>query len=506
MSVKRNSCFVLAVFFLALFFVISLSASADDPESHTLFPDGNGGFILLDSEHNMTYIDRTGKTSRLPDTNFEILTVVSNNNESYAVGYADELVIMQKCSKKREFLMAGITEPKSGCIAVNDSCDIFLANESIGDLVYKIAPDGQTEKAAVTNGDVELLFFHNGSGKVFALTSGGVTDVAENRFIPCKVPVLPIKLNNNICADADGNVYSFSEEDGFVKKAEFHGFRSLCCTDNAVFMLRGSSVIKADINGNRLGEYTPADNMISEIASSGESVAVVCGGKVKVLKDTDLILKHDGSEQETAAEPSDEPFDGSSEISSGKTSEKASKKASAAGTESKQASKESSRIQSSRVQESSVRDKSRQDMPDIESRQEYPPVILESSRYNIENGIVNDVPYGTTVAALKKELSSDGDLRFFTYKGKETKSGKLGTGATVEVTLNGKAYDYRIVVPGDVTGEGSRNTGDTRMTVKMYTGEIEPDKYQLLAADMNRNGIFDIQDVCILCGEYYMSL
>ena len=504
MSAKRKSAILLSIFLLALFFAFSVSVRADNTVHCTLYPDGNSGFILVGSDsHSITFIRSSGRKSNLPNVHFDIKGVISNNITSYALEYTDDMIMLQECSSEKNFLMAGSSTPKSGCIAINDNSDIFLVTEDTDDLVYKITPDGQAQKAAVIGESINLLFFHIGSGKVFALTDSGITDIEENRFISCASPVLPVKLNNNTCSDANGNIYSFSEETGFVKTAEFKGFHSICCTDDAVFLLRDNTVTKTDMSGIMLGEYSLTDIIIDDILSSGNSIALVCGNDVIVLKESQFRLpQEEKSDPETTKESSEESIEEASGKSSGKTTSKR--------EESKSVSRESSLSQSSssqRTRESSISTQNSKSKAvyEKENSRRYPEIILESSIYTIEDNTISGIPYGTTIAMLKKNLISDGSLRFFNYKGKALNSGKLGTGAIVEVTFNGETHDYHIVVSGDVTGEGSFNTNDVRKIIKMSTGEENPDKYQLLAADVNHDGEFDICDVCMLCNEYYRN-
>lgn len=497
MSVKRKSAIVFGAFLFALFFVLSLSARADEKAQCTLYPDGRGGFVIAgEDHHSVTLMDINGKKSETQEVHFYIEGVISNNNASYAMEYADELLRLQELGSKMNFLMAGCETPKAGCVAINDSGDIFIVPENCDDLVYKITPDGQTEKLMLTGESIDLLFFHNSSGRVFALTQSGVADIENNRFAACTCPVLPAKLNNNICADADGNVFAFSEDTGFTKIADFKDFREICCTEDAVFLLNGNTVIKSDMNGSILGEYSPKDDVIDNIAASGNCIAVVCGGEVRMLKETQFRLpQEEEPSHETAGEPSEE--------TSGKAQDSREESKSVSRANSRRESSKTSAV--SRAQESSARSQASRAEASKENISRYPEIILESSIYTIDDNIISGIPYDTTIAVLKRNLTSDGELRFFTYKGKELKSGRLGTGAAVEVTINGAAHEYRIVVSGDVTGEGSCNTNDVRRIIKMSTGEVSPDRYQLMAADVNHDGEFDVRDVCMLCNEYYKN-
>ena len=161
---------------------------------------------------------------------------------------------------------------------------------------------------------------------------------------------------------------------------------------------------------------------------------------------------------------------------------------------------------SRRTQDRSSRTESSSVLPQNEEVSHKTDIMIESDTYIIRDSVIENVPYETTIAMIKKNIRYSGEMRFINYNGKELKSGKLGTGAVIEITAaNGQTYRYDLVVPGDITGEGSFNSNDVRKIVKAATNEEELSTPQLLAADVNHDDVFDILDISILCGEYYKN-
>ena len=132
--------------------------------------------------------------------------------------------------------------------------------------------------------------------------------------------------------------------------------------------------------------------------------------------------------------------------------------------------------------------------------------VLQSSTYIIHDDIIENIPYDTTIATIKKNLVCSGSIRFYNRNGRELTSGKLGTGSRLEVISDdGQTLSFYLIVSGDLTGEGNFNSNDLRLIVKAATGESELDKYALLAADVNHDKVFDTLDISLVCNEYYKN-
>lgn len=123
---------------------------------------------------------------------------------------------------------------------------------------------------------------------------------------------------------------------------------------------------------------------------------------------------------------------------------------------------------------------------------------ISSQAYNIDfqKGVITNVPLSTTIAVFKQNVTyTNYNISFTNYLGKSMSSGKLGTGTTVTFTNNNSTTSFKIIISGDVTGEGNINSRDIT-ALQNYLGETAEltDEY-LLAADMNNDTIINTLDL-----------
>ena len=519
-AVKKLSVFI-AIMLFALFFAVSVFVRADDQRLCNVWSDGHGGFFITGKDpRDITFVNSSGSKSQ--SAYFDIEEIVSDNYSSFAAGYQDGVLNLFKCGGSSNVLMLGNIKHKKNCLALSGRGDIFVVPEDEDNVVICCTHDNQRTEALVSEESINMLFLHRESGKVFALTDSGVADISEKRFIACRVPALPVKLNNNIFCGNDGCVYSFSENIGFEKTGVFDNCDSLCCTDDAVYTLYDNSILKQNMNGEILGIYSPSDIIIDDIAASGHNAAAVCGGTVLILKEKDFkVFKPDEPSDNEPVQSSTKPQESSQKPQNSAKPQESSQKpqSSTKPQESSQKQQSSTKPQESsqkpqssdprvsrRTQDRSSRTESSSVLPQNEEVSHKTDIMIESDTYIIRDSVIENVPYETTIAMIKKNIRYSGEMRFINYNGKELKSGKLGTGAVIEITAaNGQTYRYDLVVPGDITGEGSFNSNDVRKIVKAATNEEELSTPQLLAADVNHDDVFDILDISILCGEYYKN-
>lgn len=123
---------------------------------------------------------------------------------------------------------------------------------------------------------------------------------------------------------------------------------------------------------------------------------------------------------------------------------------------------------------------------------------ISSQAYNIDfqKRVITNVPLSTTIAVFKQNVTyTNYNISFTNYLGKSMSSGKLGTGTTVTFTNNNSTTSFKIIISGDVTGEGNINSRDIS-ALQNYLGETAEltDEY-LLAADMNNDTIINTLDL-----------
>ncbi len=114
------------------------------------------------------------------------------------------------------------------------------------------------------------------------------------------------------------------------------------------------------------------------------------------------------------------------------------------------------------------------------------PTTLSGS-YAVTNGCLEVLDVGITDVQLKQAMDHS-DMLSVTDKNGNAVSGKLGTGMTLTLTVNGVAVDSAtIIVGGDVNGDGDASTVDARLILQYTVGDTTLDTVSLAAADYNRN-------------------
>ena len=103
----------------------------------------------------------------------------------------------------------------------------------------------------------------------------------------------------------------------------------------------------------------------------------------------------------------------------------------------------------------------------------------------------------TVVSSLAAMLNSDGGtLRYLNGSGQEFSSGKIGTGAKVQIiNCQGQVLDeLTCVVTGDTNGDGSISITDLLQVKAVILGKGGLDGAYAVAADTNKDGVISITD------------
>ena len=130
------------------------------------------------------------------------------------------------------------------------------------------------------------------------------------------------------------------------------------------------------------------------------------------------------------------------------------------------------------------------------------PAGIQSSKYIIDkpDGLMKGVAGGTTVSALKSHLGNDGGLiKVYSADGQEISDGVVGTGMTVQYSVNGVLKDsLDIVVTGDISGDGKTSVADyTQLRVDIL-GLKHLSGLYAAAGDVNNDGKRDISDYTLI--------
>lgn len=124
---------------------------------------------------------------------------------------------------------------------------------------------------------------------------------------------------------------------------------------------------------------------------------------------------------------------------------------------------------------------------------------VTSDVYNIdkENKIITGIEPGTTIAEIKKNINYNGyTLKFINYRGNEVKSGTIGSTAKLQFIRDSQiAYEYHVVIFGELTGEGNINSRDFNSIYNHLLGKTALEGYFLMAADTNHDGTVNTLDL-----------
>lgn len=140
------------------------------------------------------------------------------------------------------------------------------------------------------------------------------------------------------------------------------------------------------------------------------------------------------------------------------------------------------------------------DTPDDPDDPDDPPAPdITSSVYNIDkkNMIIIGIEPGSTISEIKKNISYNGyTLKLINYRGNEVKSGVIGSTAKLQFIRDSQiAYEFHVVIFGELTGEGNINSRDINSIYNHLLGKTSLESYFLMAADANHDGTVNTLDL-----------
>ena len=124
-----------------------------------------------------------------------------------------------------------------------------------------------------------------------------------------------------------------------------------------------------------------------------------------------------------------------------------------------------------------------------------------TGQYATQNGILCDVPVGTTVSGLLAVMDHASYLSVTDANGAAV-SGVLATGMHLKLIVNGALMqDVIVSVKGDVDMDGKTATTDCRLILKYTMNTSLCDFAQVQAADVNDDGVANTADVREILGN-----
>lgn len=117
------------------------------------------------------------------------------------------------------------------------------------------------------------------------------------------------------------------------------------------------------------------------------------------------------------------------------------------------------------------------------------------------SGYINGLSIGTTASTIMNKLSDANSIKITNASGKGISGNtKIGTGSTISVIdKDGKTkYDYKVIIYGDVNGDGQITASDY-VNIKNYIlGKIQLTQSAIRGADSNKSGTVTASDYVIV--------
>lgn len=116
--------------------------------------------------------------------------------------------------------------------------------------------------------------------------------------------------------------------------------------------------------------------------------------------------------------------------------------------------------------------------------------VLKGFALTKQDGYIVGFQLGNSVADIKKQLSSEPNVklsRFTDASGKEISTGTISTNMKFTLIFNQKEYHYTVVVKGDVNGDGAIYATDYVKIKNHIMGKAKLEGAYLKAADINND-------------------
>lgn len=431
-------------------------------------------FLTYDDESYCVYkLDKNENLAKTSSNNFVVKSSFFANGYLFLVGKHNKNLPITRLSGGGAWLSSvsiANFNPKEYCITAGKYDDIYAVDTQKPDTVYQYQIDGTPYKTYTLGKNIKSLFTDSSNANVFAVTDGGIFNVETGGFISCDVPTAPYNFSGNYVCDSSGRIFLFNSTTGFECVMQTN-YRKLCVLNNTVYAAEKNTVYILDDSGKPEFKYELSSD-VQSLCVSGGVAAVMYGNNVQILSRDDFDLIADENSNHTVSEISK-----ITETSRTETS--------------KPVSNHTSNPTSRPSENSSIQQSSNQT-----THQSY---NISSNKYNINNGMITDIPQGTTVAQLKRNINYGSNVITVTnHNNKIVTSGQIGTGWRIDFSGNGKTVSYYTVIIGDVTGEGNINSRDISALSDYLVGKKDLSVYSLFAADLNSDGVCNSLDLLLL--------
>lgn len=492
---------IICIFYINCFALSQNIAFQTMPkENMKVFPTGNGSFILADISDKSYSLYSLDSNNKITQTAIETMNVESAfyaGSNTYLFSSENGFVIIHKIGAEHNIgTFADITLKNEKCITADNSGYIYYIDKRTPNIVRKNSLSGVQLQMFTVSNDIQSLFSYENN--VFAKTKNGIINIEKNTNIQCNLPAEPFYFNGNYVYDSNNSIYEFDISSGF-KKIIDTDYLSVCAdTSGNMYAVKDKKIYNFDKSGIEISYYDIGSN-IEKIYSSGYNIMVICGNTAAVLKNqnfTKIPISTEISETNSYYNNETNNNNNNNKNSSSPKNESEIKPESSYNISSN--SRQSLPYDTSENNNYNNNYNYNSNSKTEDNSYNSLNYSINSSIYGIGNGYITEIPQGTTAAQLKKNINfGDYKIEFVNHNGKSVSSGTIGTGWKVKFIGN-DIKEYAAIINGDITGEGNINSRDISTLASFICGSGNLSNSQLLAADVNFDGICDSSDLYIL--------
>ena len=327
-----------------------------------------------------------------------------------------------------------------------DSNSIYLVSDRNSKVIERYSTSGKLLDSYSFNSSVSQLSADY-RGNVFAVSAGSLFRLNKNRFIKLSNSDISVPISfctDNIFTDASGKCFEIS---GNTVRYRFscnanYGKTYACLISGTLYYPIGNTVYGYSLSdGKKVSKIELNDPILGLYANKGSVNAVNAGGNLRISKIrpnefTDLLQENTDSQTEA--------------------------------------------IQQNNTDQGNT--------------------LITSSAYHIDYNSysITDIPSGTTLAQLKKNIRYDGYQVSFFRDGSVIKSGQCGTAMTAVFENDHAKYTFELSVIGDITGEGNVNSRDLKLLMQFLIGIADFNGVYLTSADLSGDSRIDVKDLAMM--------
>lgn len=113
----------------------------------------------------------------------------------------------------------------------------------------------------------------------------------------------------------------------------------------------------------------------------------------------------------------------------------------------------------------------------------------------------------TDVNEIIKKINTNGVINVYNKSGTEVTNGSVvATGDYIIIKIGSNSYEYKIIVNGDINGDGILSADDINILVGYVYENKHIEEFYLEAADIDKNNIYELQDIMKIAKRIYKEV